>query len=296
MSERSEISASPVVLEFVYPSKDVQRTVVQVKNESDHRLALKIKTTNNTCFKVSFVYAVLQPRGEKKLTVGCAPIPDTFNGVRDDKVVVCYTEIPDGEVDAREFWKTAPPLKAIRLPVMYRAQGEPSVEQAAEKPSEEKVEAKKEARADEPEVKPKEGEPAAEPEVKPKEGEPAAEPEVKPKEGEPAAEPEVKPKEGEPAAEPEVKPKEEAPAAEPEVKPKEEAPAAEPEEKPKEGTEGKVQEGTVPSADSEEKQVGGAANDSEDGANADQPEAKNKEEESDNKSDSSESNAPGDEE
>ncbi|OUC41786.1 MSP domain protein, partial [Trichinella nativa] len=97
MSERSEISASPVVLEFVYPSKDVQRTVVQVKNESDHRLALKIKTTNNTCFKVSFVYAVLQPRGEKKLTVGCAPIPDTFNGVRDDKVVVCYTEIPDGE-------------------------------------------------------------------------------------------------------------------------------------------------------------------------------------------------------
>ncbi|KRX73851.1 Sperm-specific class P protein 34, partial [Trichinella sp. T6] len=270
MSERSEISASPVVLEFVYPSKDVQRTVVQVKNESDHRLALKIKTTNNTCFKVSFVYAVLQPRGEKKLTVGCAPIPDTFNGVRDDKVVVCYTEIPDGEVDAKEFWKTAPPLKAIRLPVMYRAQGEPSVEQAAEKPSEEKVEAKKEARADEPEVKPKEGEPAAEPEVKPKEGEPAAEPEVKPKE--------------------------EAPAAEPEVKPKEEAPAAEPEEKPKEGTEGKVQEGTVPSADSEEKQVGGAATDSEDGANADQPEAKSKEEESDNKSDSSEGNAPGDEE
>ncbi|KRX27469.1 Sperm-specific class P protein 34, partial [Trichinella nelsoni] len=258
MSERSEISASPVVLEFVYPAKDIQRAVVQVKNESDHRFALKIKTTNNTCFKVSFVYAVLEPRGEKKLTVGCAPIPENFSGVRDDKVVVCYTEIPDGEVDAREFWKTAPPLKAIRLPVMYRAQGEPSVEQAAEKPSEEKVEAKKEeARANEPEVKPKEGEPAAEPEVKAKE---------------------------------------EAPAAEPEVKAKEEAPAAEPEEKPKEGAEGKVQEGAVPSADSEEKQVGGAATDSEDNANADQPEAKSKEEESDNKSDSSEGNAPGDEE
>ncbi|KAL1243262.1 Sperm-specific class P protein [Trichinella spiralis] len=271
MSERSEISASPVVLEFVYPAKDIQRAVVQVKNESDHRLALKIKTTNNTCFKVSFVYAVLDPRGEKKLTVGCAPIPENFNGIRDDKVVVCYTEIPDGEVDVREFWKTAPPLKAIRLPVMYRAQGEPSAEQAAEKPSEEKVEAKKEeARADEPEVKPKEKEPAAEPEVKPKEEAPAAEPEVKPKE--------------------------EAPAAEPEVKPKEEAPAAESEEKPKEGTEGKVQEGAVPSADSEEKQVGGAATDSEDNANADQPEAKSKEEESDNKSDSSDSNAPGDEE
>ncbi|XP_003377936.1 sperm-specific protein [Trichinella spiralis] len=204
MSERSEISASPVVLEFVYPAKDIQRAVVQVKNESDHRLALKIKTTNNTCFKVSFVYAVLDPRGEKKLTVGCAPIPENFNGIRDDKVVVCYTEIPDGEVDVREFWKTAPPLKAIRLPVMYRAQGEPSAEQAAEKPSEEK--------------------------------------------------------------------------------------------KPKEGTEGKVQEGAVPSADSEEKQVGGAATDSEDNANADQPEAKSKEEESDNKSDSSDSNAPGDEE
>ncbi|KRZ69440.1 Sperm-specific class P protein 34 [Trichinella papuae] len=232
MSDRSEISASPMVLDFVYPADHQQRGVLMIKNESDLHLALKIKTTNNTCFKVSFVYAVLEPRREKKLTVGCAPIPEDFSGVRDDKVVVCYTEIPNGEVDAKEFWKSGPPLKALRVPVAYHAQGEQPVEQAVERPSEEKVEAKKEAGADEPGVKPKEEAPATEPEVKSKEeaGSPA-ETEEKPKEeaaegkvkeaAVPSADSEEK-QAGGAAAESEETPNAEAAASQPEAKSKEE--------------------------------------------------------------------------
>ncbi|KRY80175.1 hypothetical protein T4D_16149, partial [Trichinella pseudospiralis] len=51
MSDRSEISSSPTVLDYVYPADHQQRAVLKIKNESDLRLALKIKTTNNSCFK-----------------------------------------------------------------------------------------------------------------------------------------------------------------------------------------------------------------------------------------------------
>ncbi|KRY93629.1 Sperm-specific class P protein 34 [Trichinella pseudospiralis] len=232
MSDRSEISASPTVLDYVYPADHQQRAVLKIKNESDLRLALKIKTTNNSCFKVSFVYAVLEPRGEKKLTVGCAPIADDFTGVRDDKVVVCYTEIPNGEIDVKEFWKSGPPLKALRLPVAYHAQGEQPGEQAVERPREENVEVKKEAAADEPGTKPKEEAPATEPEVKPKvEAGSPAETEGKPKEEEaegkvkeaavPSADSEEK-QAGGAAAESEENPNAEAAASQPDAKSKEE--------------------------------------------------------------------------
>ncbi|KRY93825.1 hypothetical protein T4D_10969 [Trichinella pseudospiralis] len=95
MSDRSEISSSPTVLDYVYPADHQQRAVLKIKNESDLRLALKIKTTNNSCFKVSFVYAVLEPRGEKKLTVWCAPIPEDFTYIL---VIFVPDVFPDGDI------------------------------------------------------------------------------------------------------------------------------------------------------------------------------------------------------
>ncbi|KAF8383177.1 hypothetical protein PRIPAC_72319 [Pristionchus pacificus] len=68
----------------------------KMTNPSESRLAIKVKTSNNECYRVKPVYGFIESKGEAPLEVM------RLNGPpKDDKIVVQWAEVPLEETDPK---------------------------------------------------------------------------------------------------------------------------------------------------------------------------------------------------
>ncbi|KHN84601.1 Sperm-specific class P protein 34 [Toxocara canis] len=69
-------------------------SIFNIINQTENRLAFKVKTSNNDCYRVTPVYGFVEKSSKVELTIIRLEGPP-----KEDKFVVQWAEVPDEETD-----------------------------------------------------------------------------------------------------------------------------------------------------------------------------------------------------
>uniref|UniRef100_A0A0M3I4G2 MSP domain-containing protein n=2 Tax=Ascaris TaxID=6251 RepID=A0A0M3I4G2_ASCLU len=83
-----------------------------ILNQTEARLAFKVKTSNNDCYRVTPVYGFVEKLGKAELTIIRLEGPP-----KEDKFVVQWAEVPDEETDAQAPFKAGAQAGEVIMPV-----------------------------------------------------------------------------------------------------------------------------------------------------------------------------------
>ncbi|CDW56191.1 Motile Sperm domain containing protein [Trichuris trichiura] len=126
MSKKFNLEVDPATLVYYAPFDRRQSSSVKLSNTGQKRVAIKLRTSDNSLFLANVTVGLIEPGQVKMLHVRCLPFTFDANKQYDHKLVVLYIAAPDDQSDAAEIWKTVTAWRELTIKVEFKNEPEPA--------------------------------------------------------------------------------------------------------------------------------------------------------------------------